>query len=206
MRTSNRPIQSNTHLWRRAQTLRWKELEYLVPYTLTLPLPLPLPLPLLLCLNPTHTLRKMIPIFQGATMKTIGMSTLIDQSRRPTSSCIPHNRYTRLSDYTSFSSIDKFLVAAGNSEQFDGNESVDKALEKLNLRDLYTPLPGMQVALMPHQVIGVAWMLEKERSAMKGGALADEMGLGKVSSVCHKTSAYSQVVNTLIHLDGANVN
>lgn len=59
---------------------------------------------------------------------------------------------------------------------------MDKALEKLNLPNLYQPLPGMQVALMPHQAIGVAWMLEKERNpAMRGGILADEMGLGKVS-------------------------
>ncbi|CAL1709072.1 unnamed protein product [Somion occarium] len=75
--------------------------------------------------------------------------------------------------------IDKFLVAAGNSEQFDGNASVEKALERLNLQNLYHPLPGMEVALMPHQAIGVAWMLDKENSTMKGGALADEMGLGK---------------------------
>ena len=36
-------------------------------------------------------------------------------------------------------SIDKFLIKAGNAEQFDGNPSVDKAF-----------------ALMPHQTIGAA--------------------------------------------------
>ncbi|KAF7800359.1 hypothetical protein EIP86_011609 [Pleurotus ostreatoroseus] len=75
--------------------------------------------------------------------------------------------------------IDKFLIAAGNTEQFDGNANVDKALQKLGLQTIYQPLAGMEVALMPHQAIGVAWMLEKERGAMKGGCLADEMGLGK---------------------------
>ena len=49
----------------------------------------------------------------------------------------------------------------------------------MGLKELYTPLPGMQVALMPHQAIGVAWMLEKERGEQQGGILADEMGLGK---------------------------
>lgn len=78
-------------------------------------------------------------------------------------------------------SIEKFLVSAGNAEQFDGNASVERALEKLGLPALYNPLPGMEVALMPHQAIGVAWMLEKEKGHEKGGCMADEMGLGKVT-------------------------
>ncbi|KAJ3936205.1 MAG: SNF2 superfamily protein [Lentinula lateritia] len=75
--------------------------------------------------------------------------------------------------------IGKFLVEAGNSESFDHNATVEAALNKLGLPTLATPLPGMEVALMPHQVIGVAWMVEKENSNLKGGCLADEMGLGK---------------------------
>jgi hypothetical protein len=51
-------------------------------------------------------------------------------------------------------SIDKFLIEAGNSEMFDGNESVDKALAKLGLKKLGEQLPLMSIALMPHQVIG----------------------------------------------------
>lgn len=78
-------------------------------------------------------------------------------------------------------SIDKFLISAGNAEQFDGNACVDDALQKLGLSALYRPLPGMEVALMPHQVIGVAWMIEKEKGHERGGCMADEMGLGKVS-------------------------
>lgn len=78
------------------------------------------------------------------------------------------------------SSIDKFLLEAGNAEQFDGNASIDKALEKLELQSQYDLLPGMEVALMPHQTIGVAWMLDKEQSSLKGGCLGDDMGLGKV--------------------------
>ncbi|KAL0564202.1 hypothetical protein V5O48_017851 [Marasmius crinis-equi] len=37
----------------------------------------------------------------------------------------------------------------------------------------------MDVRLMRHQIIGVAWMLQKEQSEDKGGILADDMGLGK---------------------------
>ncbi|THH32586.1 hypothetical protein EUX98_g1602 [Antrodiella citrinella] len=75
--------------------------------------------------------------------------------------------------------IAQFLMSAGNAENFDGNARLDEALKTLNLKNLVDPLPGMEVALMPHQVIGVAWMLAKEKSANSGGILADEMGLGK---------------------------
>ncbi|KIJ39030.1 hypothetical protein M422DRAFT_175767 [Sphaerobolus stellatus SS14] len=76
-------------------------------------------------------------------------------------------------------SVNKFLLDAGNAELFDGNASVDKALEKLGLRKLGENLPFMNISLMPHQVIGVAWMLEQEKGKNQGGILADEMGLGK---------------------------
>ncbi|KAG1729528.1 SNF2 family N-terminal domain-containing protein [Suillus paluster] len=79
--------------------------------------------------------------------------------------------------------IDKFLIAAGNAEQFDGNASVDKALEKLGLKSLYHLLPGMAVTLLPHQVIGVAWVLEREKCGDRGGCLSDEMGLGKTVQI-----------------------
>ncbi|OCH87359.1 hypothetical protein OBBRIDRAFT_796288 [Obba rivulosa] len=75
--------------------------------------------------------------------------------------------------------VQQFLLHAGNAEQFDGNESVDKAVARLGLRDQYHRVPGMTVALMPHQTIGVAWMLDKEKGVHQGGCLSDEMGLGK---------------------------
>ncbi|KAJ3796224.1 SNF2 family N-terminal domain-containing protein [Lentinula aff. detonsa] len=75
--------------------------------------------------------------------------------------------------------IEKFLVEAGNAESFDQDATVGKALKKLGIPSMFTPLPGMEVALMTHQIIGVAWMAEKEKSYLKGGCLADEMGLGK---------------------------
>ncbi|KAK0496238.1 hypothetical protein EDD18DRAFT_1388276 [Armillaria luteobubalina] len=75
--------------------------------------------------------------------------------------------------------IEKFLIEAGNAEQFDGNASVNEGLQKLGLDSITSLLPGMEVPLMPHQVIGVAWMAEKEKSNLKGGLLGDDMGLGK---------------------------
>ncbi|KAK0480890.1 SNF2 family N-terminal domain-containing protein [Armillaria novae-zelandiae] len=75
--------------------------------------------------------------------------------------------------------IEKFLIEAGNAEQFDGNASVNEGLQKLGLNSITSLLPGMEVPLMPHQVIGVAWMAEKEKSSLKGGLLGDDMGLGK---------------------------
>lgn len=100
-------------------------------------------------------------------------------------------------------SIDKFLVSAGNAEQFDGNANVDKALEKLGLDGQYKPLPGMRIALMPHQTIGVAWMLDREKSFDKGGCMSDEMGLGKVR--IYSASCSQTLTSLWLRVDCANV-
>ncbi|KAM0748722.1 hypothetical protein T439DRAFT_71167 [Meredithblackwellia eburnea MCA 4105] len=53
-------------------------------------------------------------------------------------------------------------------------------MEKItNLNKETRTVEGMVVKLMPHQIIGVAWMQEKEESRQYGGILGDEMGLGK---------------------------
>jgi SNF2 family DNA or RNA helicase len=64
--------------------------------------------------------------------------------------------------------------AAATAEEEDEDEEDDGTVE------------GMKVRLLPHQVDGVAWMIEKETGAHnkrgklpKGGILADDMGLGK---------------------------
>lgn len=88
--------------------------------------------------------------------------------------------YSDILKTLTFFSIDKFLVEAGNAESFDGSVSVDKALKFLGLHTQQERLPGMDVSLMAHQILGVAWMVEKEQGFLKGGCLADEMGLGKV--------------------------
>jgi len=77
--------------------------------------------------------------------------------------------------------LQEFFRNAGNTEQFDTNVTVQDAVKKLGLPNSETAFKDMTIVLMPHQLIGVSWMLEKERNpAFKGGILADEMGLGKV--------------------------
>ncbi|KAG8970320.1 hypothetical protein FRC03_009593 [Tulasnella sp. 419] len=57
---------------------------------------------------------------------------------------------------------------------------VHDAMRYLGLRSLNDLVPGLDVRLLPHQAIGVAWMIQKERSKReRGGILADDMGLGK---------------------------
>ncbi|PPQ94269.1 hypothetical protein CVT25_004926 [Psilocybe cyanescens] len=76
--------------------------------------------------------------------------------------------------------------------------TVRDAMKKLGLKDHRDLISGLEVRLLSHQVIGVAWrvpslfsllqavqliskdrMLQKEKSEDKGGILADDMGLGK---------------------------
>ncbi|GAA5972276.1 hypothetical protein JCM11641_002387 [Rhodosporidiobolus odoratus] len=75
--------------------------------------------------------------------------------------------------------LDKFLQRATEGEGFEGNENVNKAAEKIGLKSQQDKLPHMNITLMPHQLIGVAWMKAQEEGHEYGGILGDEMGLGK---------------------------
>ncbi|KAG8906658.1 hypothetical protein FRB99_006359 [Tulasnella sp. 403] len=69
---------------------------------------------------------------------------------------------------------------AEQHKQFGHIPSVRDAVANLGLESLEQIIPGLDVRLLPHQVIGVSWMLTKERAPReKGGILADDMGLGK---------------------------
>jgi SNF2 family DNA or RNA helicase len=58
--------------------------------------------------------------------------------------------------------------------------SVKDAIRNLGLQSDKDILPGLEVRLLPHQLIGVNWMVDQEKkSPHRGGILADEMGLGK---------------------------
>ncbi|KAL0066241.1 hypothetical protein AAF712_006672 [Marasmius tenuissimus] len=57
--------------------------------------------------------------------------------------------------------------------------TVSGAMQQLNLQSDEDILPGLDVHLMRHQIIGVAWMVQQEKGEHKGGILADDMGLGK---------------------------
>ncbi|KAI6115018.1 SNF2 family N-terminal domain-containing protein [Pisolithus croceorrhizus] len=65
-------------------------------------------------------------------------------------------------------------------ENLGEGRTVREAVRKLGLQSDRDLLPGLEVRLMPHQLIGVSWMMDQERvSPHKGGILADQMGLGK---------------------------
>jgi SNF2 family DNA or RNA helicase len=79
------------------------------------------------------------------------------------------------------SSLQEFF--AKGLDDFHEDEDIDGALKKLNLAAIDDKLPGLVITLMPHQVMGVAFMLQKERDIKsKGGLMCDAMGLGKVSN------------------------
>ncbi|KAL5479086.1 hypothetical protein ACEPAI_2374 [Sanghuangporus weigelae] len=65
-------------------------------------------------------------------------------------------------------------------EEFKDVATVAESQNKLNMRTENDLLNGMVVRLLPHQIIGVAWMVDQEKNEDKlGGILADAMGLGK---------------------------
>ncbi|KAJ9128125.1 hypothetical protein QFC24_000417 [Naganishia onofrii] len=71
-------------------------------------------------------------------------------------------------------------VIKGSFAQFRKSRTVFNATRTLRLKDVSDRIPGMAVTLMPHQVIGVEWMLNKERETTHpAGILANAMGLGK---------------------------
>ncbi|KAG1750363.1 SNF2 family N-terminal domain-containing protein [Suillus paluster] len=65
-------------------------------------------------------------------------------------------------------------------ENLGDRRSVKDAIHNLGLQSDKDLLPGLEVRLLPHQLIGVNWMVDQEKSSpYRGGILADEMGLGK---------------------------
>ncbi|KAG1894583.1 SNF2 family N-terminal domain-containing protein [Suillus fuscotomentosus] len=65
-------------------------------------------------------------------------------------------------------------------ENLGDRRSVKDAIRNLGLQSDKDLLPGLEVRLLPHQLIGVNWMVDQEKkSPYRGGILADEMGLGK---------------------------
>ncbi|KAF9518340.1 hypothetical protein BS47DRAFT_1389234 [Hydnum rufescens UP504] len=64
-------------------------------------------------------------------------------------------------------------------EDFEDMPTIQKAATDLGLTSPEGKIPGMEIKLMPHQLIGVDWMVAQENSRIKGGVLADDMGLGK---------------------------
>lgn len=85
-------------------------------------------------------------------------------------------------------------------DAFGGEKTVQDALQGLELNEVGDCLPGMEVSLLTHQIIGgkldffsqtapylysVNWMKMREENGAKfarGGILADAMGLGESTS------------------------
>jgi SNF2 family DNA or RNA helicase len=67
-------------------------------------------------------------------------------------------------------------------QDFSEDQDVDKALQILGLDSINQKYANMTVSLMPHQILGCAFMLTKEKDRnFRGGLLCDAMGLGKVN-------------------------
>ncbi|KAI0337147.1 hypothetical protein BDW22DRAFT_1410049 [Trametopsis cervina] len=91
--------------------------------------------------------------------------------------------------------------------------TVQAAMEKLGLHERHCSkkdvIPGLEVRLLPHQLIGVSWMVDQElHSPHKGGILADDMGLGKTvqmiaTMVMNLPKDEDQSRTTLIVVPGA---
>lgn len=68
-----------------------------------------------------------------------------------------------------------------DNESFQ-RDNLDESFENLGVdpatRDFPFIKPGFQ--FMDHQIIGINWMFEQERSLAGGGLLADDCGTGKV--------------------------
>ena len=69
------------------------------------------------------------------------------------------------------------------------NHKLAKAQKALN---------GSGTKLLPHQVIGVKWLLDRERSVVKGGILADDMGLGKTVQIISVMLGNTKKVNLVV--------
>ncbi|WVF72421.1 hypothetical protein IAT40_007236 [Kwoniella sp. CBS 6097] len=67
-----------------------------------------------------------------------------------------------------------------NLNDFIEDTTVDESLGRLGLQALTDHLPGLRIQLMPHQVLGVDFMLKQEKNKKHlGGINGDAMGLGK---------------------------
>ncbi|GAA5899596.1 uncharacterized protein JCM6883_005269 [Sporobolomyces salmoneus] len=98
--------------------------------------------------------------------------------------------------------FDEFVQKALEGESFEGNANVDAAAAKLGLKSQHQLVSNMTIPLMPHQLIGVAYMKAQEESKIYGGILADEMGLGKtvesIALMCANESRDPDEKTTLI--------
>ncbi|XP_014275911.1 transcription termination factor 2 isoform X2 [Halyomorpha halys] len=58
-------------------------------------------------------------------------------------------------------------------------ERLHKFLRKSDVQQTTEQPQGLKVSLLPHQLVGLAWLEKREKEKPAGGILADDMGLGK---------------------------
>ncbi|KAK4687537.1 hypothetical protein P7C73_g2588, partial [Tremellales sp. Uapishka_1] len=90
-----------------------------------------------------------------------------------------------------------------NLKDFSEDVSINEALVKLNMKSPTDKFAEMTITLMPHQILGVSFMIEKEKNEkFRGGILGDAMGLGKtvqaISCMSGNPSPEKKVQTTLI--------
>ena len=59
-------------------------------------------------------------------------------------------------------------------DDFHEDNDVEAALEGLGLTRLEDKIDGMNVQLMPHQVLGVHWMVQREKKSSNQGGILGE--------------------------------
>ncbi|WWC61348.1 uncharacterized protein I303_103929 [Kwoniella dejecticola CBS 10117] len=90
-----------------------------------------------------------------------------------------------------------------NMKDFIEDTTIDESLKKLGLYSINDCLPNLTIKLMAHQVLGVDFMIEKEKAQKYlGGINADAMGLGKtvqsIATIASHQSEDPRVKGTLI--------
>ncbi|WRT66925.1 uncharacterized protein IL334_003890 [Kwoniella shivajii] len=90
-----------------------------------------------------------------------------------------------------------------NLKDFIEDTTVDESLKRLGLNSATDFLPDLRIKLMAHQILGVDFMVEKEKDKRYlGGINADAMGLGKtvqsIATIATHQSEDPKVKSTLI--------
>ncbi|WWD10365.1 hypothetical protein V865_008500 [Kwoniella europaea PYCC6329] len=90
-----------------------------------------------------------------------------------------------------------------NLKDFIEDTTVEESLNRLGLNSMDDRLPDLKIKLMAHQILGVDFMIEKEKDKKYlGGINADAMGLGKtvqsIATIAGHQSEDPKVKTTLI--------
>ncbi|KAI9345261.1 SNF2 family N-terminal domain-containing protein [Obelidium mucronatum] len=74
-------------------------------------------------------------------------------------------------------------VSDSDEESEESNQHEEEEEEEEEPEEEPLVIDGLKVSLLPHQVQGVKWLIEKEKIGKGGCILADDMGLGKTVQI-----------------------